>query len=278
LLYQSGKPEWLRGFWGYARIRKWGRKVRIVSDRILSTPLILDGPTRNTIAAPFLKGILRVKKRRGTAYRKTYASISEEEFNAFVSLMNKREKVVPRKARSKTPERIAKRKAADAFRKWAVDNGWVSLGPAGYPDLLAEFPNHKIAAFEAKLYSDEDLRDTQEAMFPVLKSTGLTITTLRNVRNSEAAAEIRRNHWKVIAKGEGRITKGWPDFILKRGRRIVAVELKTGPTESVSSMQIETLSALSTQLHIEVHIVRAIEEDSMWSLYDDTERWLLYPS
>jgi hypothetical protein len=258
LLYQSGKPEWLRGFWGYARIRKWGRKVRIVSDRILSTPLILDGPTRNTIAAPFLKGILRVKKRRGTAYRKTYASISEEEFNAFVSLM--------------------KRKAADAFRKWAVDNGWVSLGPAGYPDLLAEFPNHKIAAFEAKLYSDEDLRDTQEAMFPVLKSTGLTITTLRNVRNSEAAAEIRRNHWKVIAKGEGRITKGWPDFILKRGRRIVAVELKTGPTESVSSMQIETLSALSTQLHIEVHIVRAIEEDSMWSLYDDTERWLLYPS
>ncbi|MGI0081065.1 MAG: hypothetical protein ACRECH_15760, partial [Nitrososphaerales archaeon] len=37
ILYQAGDPEWLRGFWGYGKIKKWGPNISISADRILST-------------------------------------------------------------------------------------------------------------------------------------------------------------------------------------------------------------------------------------------------
>ena len=143
---------------------------------------------------------------------------------------------------------------------------------------MAQFPNGKIAAFEAKLYPDEELRKSQKEMFPILEKVGLSITTLSNVYNREAGNEIGRNHWDVIAQESGANTKGWPDFLLKRGRKVVAVELKTREWDPLRPMQVRTLSALSSQLGLEVHIVRAIRVRGAWEMYDDTERWLLYPS
>ena len=62
ILYQAGDPAWLRGFWGYGKIRKWGSNIWITADRILSTPLILNSPIRRAIRAPFLRNLIRQRK------------------------------------------------------------------------------------------------------------------------------------------------------------------------------------------------------------------------
>lgn len=277
ILYQAGDPEWLRGFWGYGKIKKWRSNIWITADRILSTPLILDTPTRKAIRAPFLRNLISQRKGRGWAYRSTHAELSEDEYKSFVRVMTERERTVPIRARWKAPPSSRERSAKRAFMKWATKHGW-QIYERGYPDLLAQFPNGKIAAFEAKSYPDEELRQSQENMFPILESIGLSITTLRNVQNTRANAEIRKNGWELIARGVNG-TIGWPDFMLKKGKRkVIGVEMKTGDAEPVSLEQIRTLSALASQFDLEVHVVRLIEEGNRWELYDDTERWLLYPT
>ena len=272
VLYQSGNPNWLRGFWGYGVIKKSGERVAIKCDALLESPLILDDPTRRSIRAPFLKSIIRTKK-PGT-FRGTYAGIGDDDFDALKRAIDDHHKVRPSGARRVRPPSIYSKRASEAFKIWAKRGGW-EVFAAGYPDLLAEFPNRRIAAFEAKLA--DDLRPAQEAMFEILRRIGLRISVLRHTRNDFAAHQIRQHRWNVIARDIGPITRGWPDFVLRKGKKVVAVELKTGWDELVSGMQIATLSSLSLQLGLEVHIVRAVRDAGYWDLYDDTERWLLYP-
>ncbi|MGI0081323.1 MAG: hypothetical protein ACRECH_17085, partial [Nitrososphaerales archaeon] len=249
------------------------------ADRILSTPLILDDPTRSAIRAPFLRNLISKRKGRGWAYRSTHAELSEDEYRSFVKIMLERETTKPSfRVTWKKPTSIRERTAKMAFMKWASKHGW-QIYEKGYPDLLAQFPNGKIAAFEAKSDPDEELRQSQKKMFPILESIGLSITTLRNVENARADSEINKNGWELIASGVNG-TIGWPDFMLRKGQRgkVIAAEMKRGETEPVSLEQIRTLSALAMQFKLEVHVVRAIENGKRWELYDDTERWLLYPS
>lgn len=272
VLYQAGNPKWLRGFWGYGVIKRSRDSVYIRSEALLEAPLIMDEPTRQRLNGKFLKAIVRANE--PAPYRGTYATMADDDFDALKKAIDRQQKVYPVKVQKRAVPVVRAKKAADAFKAWAKWKGWKILS-AGYPDLLAEFPNGRIAAFEAK--QSDDLRPAQEAMFKVLKKAGLRISVLRDTPNAVAKLQIAQHHWKVIAVDMGPITRGWPDFVLQKGRKIVAVELKTGWKELVSDMQIATLSALSSQLGIEVHIVRVVEGHDGWELFDDTERWLLYP-
>lgn len=272
ILYQAGNPKWLRGFWGYGVIKRTKERVYIRSEALLEAPLIVDNPTRQRLRGKFLKAIVRTND--PAPYRGTYATMADADFDALKKAIDRQHKVHPVKVQRRAVPLARTKRATDAFKAWAEWKGWKILS-AGYPDLLAEFPNGKIAAFEAK--QSDDLRPAQEAMFKVLRTAGLRIAVLRDTPNAVASLQIAQHHWKVIAEDMGPITKGWPDFVLQKGNKIVAVELKTGWKELVSEMQVATLSALSSQLGIEVHIVRAVEGSGGWELFDDTERWLLYP-
>jgi len=272
MLYQAGNPKWLRGFWGYGEVKRSARNVYIRSEALLEAPLVIDQSTRQRLDGKFLKAMVCTKN--PAPYRGTYATMSDEDFNALKAAIDRQGKVQPIKATKRRIPVAKTKKAIDAFKAWAKWKGWKVLS-AGYPDLLAEFPNGRIAAFEAK--QSDDLRASQEAMFGALKKVGLRISILKDTPNAVVSQQIAQHHWKVIAMDMGPITRGWPDFVLQKGSKTVAVEIKTGREELVSDMQIATLSALSSQLGMEVHIVRLIRTNDDWELYDDTERWLLYP-
>ena len=273
ILYQSGNPSWLRGVWGYGTIYRRGDSVRIASKKLLATPLVVTKLTRKIIKTRFFKKLL--DKKKGFAIRSTYSAISKEEFESLKELIKARDSTVPNKFRYINLEPIRATTAKRAFQRWASSKGWEVLS-YGYPDLLASVPNGRIVAFEAKSGNDK-VRESQRRIHNILKKCGLDITILPNVRNTEAEKEIKRNQWSVIAQGSS-TTRGWPDYLLVKGKKVVGCELKTGWRETVSEMQVKTLSALSTFKDMEVHLIRAIKENEGWVLYDDTERWLLYPA
>lgn len=253
-------------------ISRRGDTVTITSERLLATPLVIPRVTRKIIKTAFFRKL--ISKKKGFSIRSTYARISKKEFELLKGMINRLDSTSPQKFRRTSFEPIRAKSAKKAFEKWARGGGW-ELVSYGYPDLLASIPNGRIAAFEAKS-GDDRVREKQERVHKILRSFGLRITLLSDVKNAEAEREIRRNQWSVVAKGS-EVTRGWPDYLLVRGRKVIGCELKTGWKEHVSQMQVRTLSALSVFKNMEIHIVRVVKDRGGWVLCDDTERWLLYP-
>src|SRR5690606_38429005 len=134
-------------------------------------PLILNQDLRSALGARFIKAIVDPEK--SAAYRSTYAVISDSDFNALKRAVDQQDAVAPEGSRRMRTPWAETNTASEAFRAWAEWKGWRVLS-AGYPDLLAELPNRRISAFEAKLA--DDLRPDQKEMFAVLRAAGLRIS------------------------------------------------------------------------------------------------------
>jgi hypothetical protein len=241
---------------------------------MLLTPLFLSKVAAKRLRTRLLRGVLG---KGGITYRATYAGIGED-FETLKEYIDALPHAALRTVRKENHPSWQKAESArDCFEEWVLSQGW-EFATRGFPDVLAATPNRRVLAFEGKSGTGE-LSPAQESMFEMLRSRGLAITVVRDVANAEMAAELKGSGWEPISVGK--VTRGWPDYLLMDNSktRMVACEFKTGPHERASIEQMKTLSALSTVLGIETHVVRAIghETDEAWALYDDSERWLLYP-
>ncbi len=274
IFYQSGQPEWLTGVWGYGTVEKDEAEVRLRPNRMLQTPLFLSKRAARRLGTHLLRGLLG---KGGVTYRGTYATIGNDFEILKRHIDNLPAAELGSFRRENRPAWRDGKTARQCFERWLAGKGWEWV-TRGFPDVLAATPNRRVLAFEGKRGS-EGPSPEQERTFDILRSKGLTVSLVRDVANADIASDLAESGWEPLSVGT--VTKGWPDYLLidRTGERLVACEFKTGPSEKVSVEQMKTLSTMATVLGIETHVVRTIQRgsDSAWSLYDDSERWLLYP-